>query len=123
MGRWQVRGAATRRPGGKMDLILGTLGASLGTFMSYVIPFVFVLTVIVFFHELGHFLVARWCGVGIEAFSVGFGREIFGWTDRRGTRWKIGWLPLGGYVKFVGDMSPASNPADLETVPPELRDR
>jgi len=94
-----------------MDLILGTLGASLGTFMSYVIPFVFVLTVIVFFHELGHFLVARWCGVGIEAFSVGFGREIFGWTDRRGTRWKIGWLPLGGYVKFEGDANAASLPS------------
>lgn len=92
-------------------MILGTLGASLGSFMSYAIPFVFVLTVIVFFHELGHFLVARWCGVGIEAFSVGFGREIVGWTDRRGTRWKIGWLPLGGYVKFEGDANAASLPS------------
>ena len=58
-----------------------------------------------------------------EAFSIGFGREIVGWTDRQGTRWKIGWLPLGGYVRFVGDMSPASDPADLESVPPHLRDK
>ena len=59
---------------------------------------------LVFIHELGHYLVARWCGVGAETFSIGFGREIAGWTDKRGTRWKVGWLPLGGYVKFVGDM-------------------
>jgi len=93
-----------------MDLIMATLGSSLGTFLSYVIPFVLVLTVIVFFHEFGHFLVARWCGVSIEAFSIGFGREIFGWTDRHGTRWKIAWLPLGGYVKFEGDANAASLP-------------
>jgi len=94
-----------------MHLVLATLGTSLGTFLSYVIPFVLVLTVIVFFHELGHFLVARWCGVTIEAFSIGFGREIFGWTDRYGTRWKIAWLPLGGYVKFEGDANAASLPS------------
>ncbi len=94
-----------------MDLVLGTLGTSIWSFLSYVVPFVVVLTVIVFFHELGHFLVARWCRVGIEAFSVGFGREIVGWTDRHGTRWKIGWLPLGGYVKFEGDSNAASLPS------------
>jgi len=78
---------------------------------------------LVFLHELGHYLVARWCGVGAETFSIGFGREIAGWTDRRGTRWKIGWLPLGGYVKFVGDMGPASQAADFDDVPADDRDR
>ena len=77
--------------------------------------FLFVITFVVFFHELGHFLVARACGVGIETFSIGFGGEIFGWTDRRGTRWKISWLPLGGYVKFLGDADAASTP-DRERV-------
>jgi regulator of sigma E protease len=72
--------------------------------------FVFLITLVVFFHELGHFLVARACGVGIETFSIGFGREVFGWTDRKGTRWKISWLPLGGYVKFLGDENAASTP-------------
>ena len=61
-------------------------------------------------HELGHYWVGRWFGVRAEAFSVGFGREIAGWTDGRGTRWKIAWLPLGGYVRFAGDMNPASVP-------------
>jgi regulator of sigma E protease len=64
----------------------------------------------VFVHELGHYLVGRWFGVKAEAFSIGFGREIFGFTDRLGTRWKFGWLPLGGYVRFAGDMNPASQP-------------
>jgi regulator of sigma E protease len=77
--------------------------------------FIFVITFVVFFHELGHYLVARACGVGIETFSIGFGGEIFGWTDRRGTRWKISWLPLGGYVKFLGDADAASTP-DRERV-------
>ncbi|MGC8534012.1 MAG: RIP metalloprotease RseP [Rhizomicrobium sp.] len=72
--------------------------------------FLFVITVVVFFHELGHFLVARACGVGVEAFSIGFGPEIFGWTDGHGTRWKISFVPLGGYVKFLGDAGPASIP-------------
>jgi len=70
---------------------------------SYLIPFVFVLATIVFFHELGHFLVARWCGVQVTAFSVGFGPELFGITDRHGTRWKVCAIPLGGFVKFLGD--------------------
>ena len=57
-----------------------------------------VLGILVFIHELGHYLAARWCGVHVEAFSIGFGRPLARWTDRRGTMWKIGWLPLGGYV-------------------------
>ena len=77
---------------------------------------------LVFFHELGHYLVGRWFGVGAEVFSIGFGREIAGWTDRRGTRWKIAMLPLGGYVRFVGDMNPASAPDVTGVdVPPEQR--
>lgn len=63
---------------------------------------------LVFFHELGHYWVARLFGIGAEQFSIGFGKEIAGWTDKRGTRWKVGWLPLGGYVRFVGDMNAAS---------------
>ena len=80
-------------------------------FLSSAVPFLAVLTVIVFVHELGHFLVARWCGVTVETFSVGFGRSIAGWYDRKGTHWKIGWIPLGGYVKFQGDANAASMPA------------
>src|SRR5271170_7550723 len=72
--------------------------------------FLFVITVVVFFHELGHFLVARACGVKVDVFSVGFGKEIFGWNDRHGTRWKVSWLPIGGYVKFAGDADAASTP-------------
>jgi regulator of sigma E protease len=85
------------------------------------LAFVCLLGPLVFFHELGHYLVARLFGIRAEAFSIGFGHELFGWTDRRGTRWKIAWLPLGGYVRFVGDMSPASNPSELENIAPELR--
>lgn len=75
---------------------------------SYLVPFLLVLTMVVFFHELGHFLVARWCGVAIQAFSIGFGPEIVGFTDRHNTRWKISWIPLGGYVKFIDDDNAAS---------------
>ncbi|MCA3562569.1 MAG: RIP metalloprotease RseP [Aestuariivirga sp.] len=82
----------------------------LSTFAVYAIPFLVGLTIIVFIHELGHFLMARWCGVDVEAFSIGFGREIFGWNDRKGTRWKVAWLPLGGYVRFRGDANAASLP-------------
>jgi regulator of sigma E protease len=78
---------------------------------------------LVFFHELGHYLVARWCGVGAETFSIGFGREVAGWTDKRGTRWKVGWLPLGGYVKFVGDMSATSQGVDPDDIAPRDRAR
>ncbi|MGH1350365.1 MAG: RIP metalloprotease RseP [Methyloligellaceae bacterium] len=81
-----------------------------------VVPaFVFVLTIVVFFHELGHFLVARWCGVTVEAFSIGFGPEIWGFNDRKGTRWRLAWIPLGGYVKFIDDQNAASIP-DEEAV-------
>ena len=72
--------------------------------------FLLVIGPLIFVHELGHYFAGRACGVKADAFSIGFGREIVGWTDRRGTRWKIGWLPMGGYVKFAGDMSPASAP-------------
>ena len=72
---------------------------------------IFVLVAVVFIHELGHFLVARWCKVNVSAFSIGFGREILGFTDKHGTRWKLGWLPLGGYVKFMDDENGASMPS------------
>jgi regulator of sigma E protease len=78
--------------------------------LGYVLPFLVAITIIVFVHEYGHFQVARWCGVKVEAFSIGFGREIYGWNDRRGTRWKICWLPFGGYVRFEGDANAASMP-------------
>ena len=80
----------------------------LGTVWSYVVPFIVVITVIVFFHELGHYLFARLNGVRVEVFSIGFGRELFGWNDRHGTRWKVAVLPLGGYVKMFGqnDLGP-----------------
>jgi regulator of sigma E protease len=87
------------------------------------IAFLCMLGPLVFFHELGHYLVARWLRIPAEAFSIGFGREVVGWTDKQGTRWKVGWLPLGGYVRFVGDMSPASNPVDESEIAPEDRDR
>ena len=77
---------------------------------GWIIPFLFGLSVVVFFHELGHFLVARWCGVRVVTFSVGFGPEIVGFNDRYGTRWKLSWIPLGGYVKFFGDDNAASVP-------------
>ena len=86
------------------------------------IAFVCALGPLVFFHELGHYLVARLFGIPAETFSIGFGRELAGWSDRQGTRWKLAWIPLGGYVKFVGDMSPASNPGELEDIPEDLRE-
>jgi regulator of sigma E protease len=77
---------------------------------GWIIPFLFVLSIVVFFHELGHFLVARWCGVRVLVFSIGFGPEIVGFNDRHGTRWKISAIPLGGYVRFFGDENAASVP-------------
>ena len=74
----------------------------------YVIPFIMILSLIVSVHELGHYLVGRWCGVKIDAFSLGFGPELFARVDARGTRWRVGALPLGGYVKFHGDANAAS---------------
>lgn len=82
----------------------------LNLIIGYIVPFLIVLTIVVFFHELGHFLVARWNGVVVEAFSVGFGPELWGRTDAAGTRWKISAIPLGGYVKFLGDANAASTP-------------
>jgi regulator of sigma E protease len=78
--------------------------------MTYIVPFLIVLTVIVFVHELGHYLVARWNGVAVQTFSLGFGPELIGFDDRRGTRWRLSAVPLGGYVRFVGDMNAASMP-------------
>ena len=95
--------------------IMGALGTFGGNLAGYIVPFLFVLTIVVFFHELGHFLVARRCGVKVLTFSIGFGPEILGFFDRFGTRWKISAVPLGGYVKFFGDENAASVP-DQETV-------
>ena len=89
-----------------LNSIVGTDGLLLGT----IIPFLFVLTVVVFVHEMGHYLVGRWCGIGVKAFSIGFGPELVGFNDRRGTRWKLCAVPLGGYVKFAGDMNATSTP-------------
>src|SRR3982075_2243311 len=83
------------------------VGGVAGTLLSFLV----VLTVVVFFHELGHFLVARLAGVRVMVFSIGFGPELIGFNDRRGTRWKISAIPLGGYVKFFGDESEASTPS------------
>src|SRR6185295_10834170 len=96
---------------------------SVAVLWNYAVPFLIVLTVLVFVHELGHYWVARRAGVRVETFSIGFGRELLGWTDRRGTRWKIGWLPLGGYVKMFGDADAASAPdaKALAAMTPEER--
>ena len=97
-----------------MDISAGLSGLWSGG-LVYIVPFLFVLTTIVFFHELGHFLVGRWCGIKALAFSVGFGPEVVGFNDRHGTRWKLCAIPLGGYVKFLGDENAASVP-DHDTV-------
>ena len=97
---------------------------TLNLLLSAVVGFLFVLTVVVFVHELGHFLVARWCGVAVRTFSIGFGREIFGFYDRHGTRWRVAWIPLGGYVKFIDDENAASaGQQSLEALPEEMRER
>jgi regulator of sigma E protease len=89
------------------------------------VPFLFVLTIVVFVHELGHFLVGRWCGVDVKTFSIGFGREIFGFNDRHGTRWRFALIPLGGYVKFSGDADASSTPDGeaVASMSPEERAR
>src|SRR4051794_29815216 len=87
--------------------IFNTLSSGL---LGYIVPFLFVLTIVVFFHELGHFLIARWAGVKVLTFSLGFGPELIGFNDRHDTRWKISAIPLGGYVKFFGDENAASVP-------------
>lgn len=96
---------------------LAAMTGSVPGFLTAVAAFLFVLTLIVFIHELGHYLVARWCGVRVEIFSVGFGREIIGFDDRHGTRWRLSLIPLGGYVKFFGDFNEASMPdPEVETM-------
>src|SRR5258705_11245858 len=99
--------------------IFGQGLGGIGNILSILLPFLFVLTIVVFIHELGHFLVARWCGVKVKAFSIGFGKEIFGFYDRHGTRWRFAWIPLGGYVKFLDDENSASVPSKpaLERMP------
>jgi regulator of sigma E protease len=87
---------------------LATLAANV---WQYGIMFLLVLTLVVFIHELGHFLVARWCGVTVKAFSIGFGPEIYGFYDKHSTRWRFAWIPLGGYVKFIDDENAASQPS------------
>jgi regulator of sigma E protease len=88
------------------------------------LAFMLVIGPLVFVHELGHYLAARWFGVKSDVFSIGFGREIAGWTDRRGTRWKVGWMPLGGYVRFAGDMNAVSQPSpEWLALPAEERNR
>jgi regulator of sigma E protease len=90
---------------------ISTFGGGVWTLLfGYILPFLVVLTVVVFVHELGHFLVGRWCGVGVNAFSIGFGPELLAFTDRKGTRWRFAAIPLGGYVKFAGDVNGASVP-------------
>ena len=91
--------------------------------LDYIVPFIVVLTVLVFVHEFGHYFIARWNGVRIEVFSIGFGPELFGWNDRAGTRWKFSLMPLGGYVKMFGDADPASMPAgELQAMTAEERE-
>src|SRR6202795_1725971 len=96
---------------GMSDFCLHSFNTMSHGLIGYIIPFPFVLTIVVFCHELGHFLVARWAGVKVLTFSLGFGPELFGFNDRHGTRWKVSAIPLGGYVKFFGDESEASTPS------------
>ena len=84
--------------------------------MNYIIPFLILITIVVFIHEYGHYYFAKKFGVGITDFSIGFGKEIFGWNDKSGTRWKICWIPLGGYVKFFGDRNVFSETEQKEII-------
>ena len=84
--------------------------------MNYIIPFLALITIVVFIHEYGHYYFAKKYGVGVTDFSIGFGKEIFGWNDRSGTRWKICWIPLGGYVKFFGDRNVFSQSEQKEII-------
>ena len=85
--------------------ILTSIWPSAGYIM---LGFLFVLSLVIFFHELGHFMIGRWCGVKVDTFSLGFGPELFGFNDRYGTHWRVAAFPLGGYVKFHGDANSAS---------------
>ena len=97
----------------------GLVYGILTSLLEYAIPFLVAITVLVFVHEMGHYLVARWCGVRVEVFSVGFGSEIWGRTDSRGTRWKLSWIPIGGYVKMFGEMLPPTGDREQEELSPE----
>ncbi|MFC3207755.1 RIP metalloprotease RseP [Aquamicrobium soli] len=99
-----------------MNEILHALVSPQGIVVGTLVPFLFVLMVVVFVHEMGHYLVGRLCGIGVQAFSVGFGPELVGFNDRHGTRWKLCAIPLGGYVKFVGDMSVTSSQVDAQAI-------
>ena len=96
--------------------ILSAPGVVLGFVVGTILPFMVVLLLVVFVHELGHYLVGRWCGIHAVAFSVGFGPEVLGYTDRRGTRWKLCAIPLGGYVRYLGDLNVASAPEGQEVL-------
>jgi membrane-associated protease RseP (regulator of RpoE activity) len=93
----------------------------LATIAIYVVPFLVILSIVVFVHEFGHYVIARCNGVRIDVFSIGFGPELFGFNDRAGTRWKFSALPLGGYVKMYGDADPTSSTIDLKTWPEPSR--
>ena len=84
--------------------------------INYIIPFIILITIVVFIHEYGHYYFAKKFGVGITDFSIGFGKEIFGWNDKEGTRWKVCWIPLGGYVKFFGDRNVFSQSEQQELI-------
>jgi regulator of sigma E protease len=103
--------------------ILASIFSTEGLLIGTILPFLFVLTVVVFVHEMGHYLVGRWCGIGVKVFSIGFGPELAGFNDRRGTRWKLCAIPLGGYVKFTGDMNATSQPdaAEMKALTEEER--
>ena len=99
------------------------LFAQIWALLGYILPFLFVLSLVVFFHELGHFLIGRWCGVKVDTFSLGFGPELFGFNDAHRTHWRVAAFPLGGYVKFHGDANGASvtDDAALAAMPPGER--
>src|SRR5690349_9484005 len=103
--------------------ILDSVGGVGAWAAGNILPFLFILTIIVFFHELGHFLVARLCGVVVKTFSIGFGPELIGFTDRMGTRWRLSLIPLGGYVRFLGDENELGKPDRqmLQQLTPEQR--
>ncbi|GGH21852.1 zinc metalloprotease [Alsobacter metallidurans] len=103
--------------------IFETLAGWAGSAGGYILPFLFVLVIVIFIHEFGHYIVGRWCGIRVQAFALGFGPELFGFTDSHGTRWKVCAVPLGGYVKFFGDSGAASTPdgSALRVMSPEER--
>lgn len=102
-------------PGDSLAEIFLNLFSTDGVLIGTIVPFLVVLTIVVFVHEMGHYLVGRWCGIGVKAFSIGFGPELLGFNDSKGTRWKLSAIPLGGYVKFTGDMTVTSAPDSEET--------